>query len=715
MATKHPTKKPKQAWLDTSLPIDKRVELLMSAMTIEEKISQIRHESDAIPRLGIPFYNWWNECLHGVGRAGKATVFPQAIGLGATFDDALMRDIGTAVSDEARAKHHAALRRGFHAMYFGLTFWTPNINLFRDPRWGRGQETYGEDPFLTSRMGVNYIRGLQGSDPKHLKVSACAKHFAVHSGPEKTRHQFDAVVSPRDLAESYLPQFEAAATEAHVESFMTAYNRANGEACSASSLLLGRYLRGEWGFKGHVVSDAGAVDDVFTGHKLAKSMAEAAAMALKAGVDVGVGNAYRALPEALEQGLVTEADIDAALRRALTTRFRLGMFDPPAEVPYARIPTSVVNCEAHRRLALKAARESMTLLKNEGGLLPLDPKKIRSVMVIGPEAYDPEALYGNYFGHSPNMSTFMAGLVGYLDPGVQVYYQKGCDVIGGNFSPWSVPSADPNDFHMTSAQPDVIIAMVGWRPSLEGEEGDAGDGDRKEIGLPGHQLELLQRLAAIGKPVIAVVTSGSAVELEWASKNIPAILMTWYPGEAGGQALAETLFGDNNPAGRLPVTVPRSLDDVPPFEDYSMKGRTYRFSTKAPRYAFGDGLSYTTFRYGALRPAAKKIKVGQPLKVSVAVKNTGKRAGDEVVQVYLRHENPPVPAPLRALVAFKRIHLRAGETKIVTLAIRAKEMRLFKDDGTPFIPAGTCTLFAGGCQPEIGMGKTVNAKFAIAD
>ncbi|MGI6495768.1 MAG: glycoside hydrolase family 3 C-terminal domain-containing protein [Kiritimatiellia bacterium] len=698
-------------WLDTKQPLEKRVQLLMDAMTIEEKISQIRHESDAIPRLGIPFYNWWNECLHGVGRAGKATVFPQSIGLGATFDEPLMREIGTAVSDEARAKHHAALRRGFHAMYFGLTFWTPNINLFRDPRWGRGQETYGEDPFLTARMGVAYIKGLQGNDPKYLKVSACAKHFAVHSGPEKLRHEFDAHISRRDLAESYLPQFEAAVKEARVESFMTAYNRVYGEACSASSLLLGDYLRGGWGHKGHVVSDAGAVDDIFQNHKVAPSMAAAAAMALKAGCDVGVGDAYRSLPEALEQGLVTAEDIDRALRNALTVRFRLGMFDPPSQVPYARIKPDVVNCEAHRRLAHKAARESMTLLKNEGNLLPLDPGKIRSVMVVGPEAYNPEALHGNYFGHSPNLSTFMAGLVDYLDPGVQVYYVKGCDAIGGTFSPSSVPSADPRDFHMTSARPDVILAMVGWLPSLEGEEGDAGDGDRKDIGLPGHQLELLKRLHATGKPVVAVVTSGSAVELEWAAGNIPAILMTWYPGEAGGRALAETLFGDNNPAGRLPVTVPRSLADVPPFEEYAMKGRTYRFSTKEPRYAFGHGLSYTTFRYSAFKPASPEIRAGRPLKVSVTVTNTGRRAGDEVVQVYLRHEKAPVPAPLLQLAAFKRIHLKAGASKTVTLAIRPEPMRLYRDDGTPFVPSGTCTLFAGGCQP--GHGKVKTASFRI--
>ena len=708
-AKERKTDKVNRRFLDVRRPLDERVAILVGQMTLREKIAQMQHQAPPIPRLGVPKYVWWNECLHGVGRAGKATVFPQAIGLAATFDAPLVGRVAAAISDEARAKHHDAARRGNREMYFGLTFWSPNVNLFRDPRWGRGQETYGEDPHLTARLGVAFIRGLQGDDPRHLKVAACAKHFAVHSGPEPLRHVFDARCGGRDLRESYLPHFEACVREARVEAVMGAYNRANGEACCASPTLLGRILRDEWGFDGHFVSDCGAIEDICKHHKLADSMAAAAALAVRAGCDLCCGGAYQSLLEAVQQGLLTEAEIDRSATRLFRTRFLLGMFDPEKSVRWAAIPPSVVHGAAHRRLALEAARKSVVLLKNEGGLLPLDPAKLRTLAVVGPNAGATDVLHGNYYGQSPALATILAGIVGAVPACVQVHHFKGCEVTGG-----AAPDAGGiRGWHIENHGIDLIVAVLGWNPALEGEEGDAGDGDRREIGLPGHQLELLKILKESGKPVILVLTGGSPIELEWAAENIPAILMAWYPGEAGGPAVADVLFGRANPSGRLPVTFVKSLDQVPPFGEYAMRGRTYRFLEAAPRWRFGYGLSYTTFAYRNLRLSWPRICEGGFVTVKADVTNTGSRAGEEVAQMYVRDLAASVPVPRCQLAGFSRVALRPGQTKTVSFTLRADQLVCHADDGRPFLEPGEFQVSVGGGQPDDPASGAVSASLAL--
>ena len=584
-----PTDSPVPIYTDPDQPIEARVQDLISRMTLEEKVSQTLHGSPAIERLGVPEYNWWNECLHGVARAGRATVFPQAIAMAATFDPERLKQVGQAVSDEARAKHHQALRQGNRGWYFGLTFWSPNINIFRDPRWGRGQETYGECPHLTARLGVAYVQGLQGEDPRYLKLVANAKHYAVHSGPEPERHGFDAVVNDKDLWETYLPAFEALVCEARVASVMGAYNRTNGEPCCASPTLLEEILRDTWGFTGHVVSDCGAICDIWKHHKAVETAAEAAAAAVKAGRDLNCGGTYIHLVGAVEKGLLDEADIDRALRRLFTARFQLGMFDPEDRVPYAAIAPEVVGCPAHRELARRTARDAMVLLKNDG-LLPL-AKDLASVGIVGPNAMAVQPLLGNYHGHSPQLTTPLEGIVGSVSPGTQISYHPGCSLAGSG-------AIDEGGLRFVLGEADVIVAVVGLAPSLEGEEGEAseeaaseGGGDRVGLSLPGRQEELLKFLATLGKPVVCVMTGGSAIECRWALENLPAVLMAWYPGEAGGEALADLLFGDACPSGRMPVTVPYSLDDLPPFTDYAMAGRTYRYMTTEPLVPFGFGLS----------------------------------------------------------------------------------------------------------------------------
>ncbi|MFZ4398181.1 MAG: glycoside hydrolase family 3 N-terminal domain-containing protein, partial [Kiritimatiellia bacterium] len=534
--------------LDTRLPFPERVSSLISQMTLREKISQLLNASPPIPRLGIPAHNWWNECLHGVARAGKATVFPQAIGMAASFDADLMHQVATAISDEARAKHHEAARIGNRGIYFGLTFWTPNINIFRDPRWGRGQETYGEDPHLTARMGVAFVKGLQGKDKRYLKLVATAKHFAVHSGPEKDRHGFNAVVSGRDFRETYLPAFKALVTEARVQSVMGAYNRTYGEPCCGSALLLQKILREEWGFDGYVVSDCWALNDFHTHHKVTATPEETTALALKNGCDIECGVLYGALLAACQQGLVQEADIDRALQRLFVARFKLGMFDPESMVPYAKIRPEVVNCAKHRKLARRMACESLVLLKNNGAL-PLR-KDLANMAVVGPNAMNQMALLGNYNGFAPQMTTILEGILGKVSPGTQVIYHKGCELTGGNPT-----NLNPEgSIELVPFQDlDAIIAVVGYTAQLEGEEGcTESEGDRSQYGLPGHQQHLIEQLHKTGKPLILVVTAGSPVDLNWASAHADAILLAWYPGEEGGNAVADVLFGDYNPAGRLP-------------------------------------------------------------------------------------------------------------------------------------------------------------------
>ncbi len=681
--------------LDHRLPIAARVQALTAQLTLREKIAQLLHSAPPVPRLQIPAYNWWNECLHGVARAGRATVFPQAIGMAAAFDAPLLGRVAAAISDEARAKHHDALRRGYRGQYFGLTFWTPNINIFRDPRWGRGQETYGEDPHLTARLGVAFVRGLQGKHPRYLKTVATAKHFAVHSGPEALRHSFNAVVSPRDLRETYLPAFRALVKEAGVASVMGAYNRVNGEPCCGSRVLLEDILRREWGFQGYVVSDCWALQDFHQGHRVTAGPAESAALALRQGCDINCGVLYAELVRAVQAGLVTEAEVDRACQRLFTARMKLGMFDPPARVPFARLRPAVVNCARHRRLALQMARESIVLLENRRGLLPLR-RDLKQLAIIGPNALNPAALLGNYYGVAPRMTSVLEGLLGQLPAGVQAGYAQGCEPDGSG--PLFFGECGREFMKST----EVIIAVVGYTAELEGEEnGTRGgaEGDRARYGLPGRQLELLQALRANGKPLVAVVLAGSPVDLSWLRANADAVLFAWYPGEAGGQAIADVIFGDYNPAGRLPITFPKSYAQLPPFTDYRLRGRTYRFMTKPPQYRFGYGLSYTSFRYRRLRLSRGVIRAGDPLSVSVELRNTGARDGDEVVQLYLSAREASVPVPRLHLEGFRRLHLRAGQETTVRFRLRPEQFAAYDDRGRPFIEPGAFRVAVGGGQP----------------
>ncbi len=706
---KSKTTSQKAIYADPAQPISVRVADLITQMTLSEKVSQMLHGAPAIERLGIPAYNWWNECLHGVGRAGIATVFPQAIGMAATWNVDLLHRVAVAISDEARAKHHAALGEdGSSAQYYGLTFWTPNINIFRDPRWGRGQETYGEDPYLTSRMGVTFIKGLQGDDPKYLKLAATAKHYAVHSGPESERHYFDARVDERDLRETYLPAFEAAVREAKVASVMGAYNRTNGEPCCASPTLLQKILREEWefggpdGVEGHVVSDCWAIHDIHANHRVVKTAPEAAALAVKNGCDLNCGHTYGALLVAVEQGLIDEATIDAALTRLFTLRFKLGMFDPPEMVPYAQIPIEVNDSAAHRALALETARESIVLLKNDG-VLPLNKAALKTIAVIGPNADDDLVLLGNYFGMPSRSVTPLQGIRDKARAGVEVLYVPGCGIRDYDKSGFAAAVA-------AAKQADVVIAVMGLSQLVEGEEGqeegiktgEHSTGDRTDLNLPGVQEALLQAVAATGKPLVVVLLNGSAVAVNWAEEHAAAIVEAWYPGEEGGTALADVLFGDYNPAGRLPVTFYKSVDDLPPFRDYAMAGRTYRYFAGEVLYPFGYGLSYTTFAYSDLTLSADKIKAGESLEVSVKVKNTGDRSGDEVVQLYVRDAAPShgeASVPIRQLQGFTRVHLEPGAQQTVTFTLTPRQMSLFTDDGQWVVEPGVFEVSVGGGQP----------------
>jgi beta-glucosidase len=691
---------PGPAYQDVTLPVEKRVADLVARLTLEEKVSQMVHDAPAIERLGIPKYNWWSECLHGVARAGIATVFPQAIGLAATWNVDLLQRIAVAISDEARAKHHEAVRQGIRDIYKGLTFWSPNINIFRDPRWGRGQETYGEDPYLTARLGVAFVQGLQGDDPHYLKLVATPKHFAVHSGPEAERHRFDARVDERDLRETYLPAFEACIREGKAASVMGAYNRTNGEPCCASPTLLDKILRQEWGFDGYVVSDCWAIGDIYKHHKVVATVEEAAALAVQAGCDLNCGEAYSALLAAVAQGLIAEETIAQAVQRLFTARFRLGLFDPPEMVPYAQIPFAVNDSPAHRALALQAARESIVLLKNQNHCLPLRPD-LQAIAVIGPNADDATVLLGNYHGTPSRSVTPRQGLQARVSPATAVLYAPGCDLLDENTASFAEAIA-------LAERAEVVIFVGGISQQVEGEEGQRegvgsglrSRGDRTDLTLPGVQEALLQALHATGKPVILVLLNGSALAVNWANAHLPAIVEAWYPGEEGGTALAEVLFGDYNPGGRLPVTFYKSLADLPPFEDYRMEGRTYRYFRGEPLFPFGYGLSYTTFAYSNLRLSARTIAPSETLTVSVDVQNVGERAGDEVVQLYVSDVAASVPVPIRQLGGFARIHLGPGEKQTVNFTLTPRQLSLIDDAGRRVIEPGEFQLAVGGRQPE---------------
>jgi beta-glucosidase len=848
---------PPAPYLDTRLPIEQRVDDLVSRMTLEEKISQMRDHAAAIPRLGVPRYDWWNEGLHGVAFGGYATNFPQVIGMAATWDTGLVHRMAEVVSTEARAKYHQAMREDHHEMFFGLTFWAPNVNIFRDPRWGRGQETYGEDPFLTGRMAVAFVSGMQGSDPRYLKVVSTPKHFAVHSGPEPLRHRFDVKVSPHDLEDTYLPAFRAAVTEAHAQSVMCAYNAVDGFPACASPMLLRDHLRDDWRFDGYVVSDCAAVADIATGHRFAPDFAHASAVAIKAGTDLecqyGEGAAFSALADSVKQGLLAEADLDRAVKRLFTARFRLGMFDPPDSYAYGRIPFSEVDSAEHRALALRAAREAIVLLENDEGFLPLSPGT-RTIAVVGPTAELVQSLQGNYNGTPPDPVSPLAGIErrfkdakvlyaqgstlaeGFAVPiahtalravdgreGLTGEYFSAPDLSGEpvavrvdravNFN-WDkavpVPGLPRNDFsvrwtgtftppapgdyrlgarvafcyacesheqfrlyvdgkpvagtagnekaeaplhfddtrphpirldyrHGTAAagidlvwQPpaaalaaeavaaaqrsDVVIAFVGLSPQLEGEEmpvkleGFAG-GDRTDIRLPGVQRALLQALKATGKPLVIVLTSGSALAVPDEERYATAILEAWYPGEEGGTAIAETLAGDNNPAGRLPLTFYASLDQLPPFEEYSMANRTYRYFGGKPLHGFGYGLSYSRFEYGNLKLSSQSLGAGEPLTVDVDVRNAGTRAGDEVAQLYLTQPKAAL-TPLRTLGGFTRVHVEPGASVHLRFELDPRTLGQVDEKGERVVVAGRYVVAVGGAQPAEFPGA-VTASFEV--
>lgn len=829
-----------------NLSTQDRVDDLVSRMTLEEKVSQLVYESPAVERLGVPEYNWWNECLHGVGRAGKATVFPQAIGMAAAFDTNLMLRIGDAISDEARAKHHEAIRRGKRGIYQGLTFWTPNINIFRDPRWGRGMETYGEDPYLTGELAVSFIKGLQGNDPNYFKTIATAKHFVVHSGPESSRHYFDAQIGDRDFWETYTPHFKAAVERANVQSVMCAYNRFDGEACCGSSYLLNDLLRNVWGFKGYVVSDCWALVDFYAWHKVSKSKLDASALALKSGTDLNCGEVFPSLVQAIDSGLIAEFDVDIALKRLLTSRFQLGMFDSDKIVPYVHIPYDIVNCEKHQKLAIEAAQKSMVLLKNENKLLPLS-KNLKTIAVIGPNADDEDVLLANYNGHPEKAITPLKGIRKKLGENTDVLYARGCDLAEGlpyltpvpaeflfvdknltqkglkasfydnitfqgspvsseihddvNFNWWEnapvenvsddnfgvrwtgyilAPKSgeyylggdgmngysiylneeqivefyarDMNlkkykkvmlqggvaykiriDYYNTERtalmkfvwqipeenkekqaldianKADVVIMFMGLSPRLEGEEMDVEvegfkGGDRIALDLPDIQIKLMKKLKETGKPLVLVLLNGSALAINWESENIPAILEAWYPGQSAGTAIADILFGDYNPSGKLPVTFYKSADDLPNFENYEMDGRTYRYFNKEPLYPFGFGLSYANFEYSNLI-LPDKVNSTEGIRMSVEVKNNSNIAGEEVVQLYIKDIEASVPIPNLSLKGVQRVFLNAGEAKRVEFNITPDMLALYNDDMCHVVESGVFEISVGGLQPYFNKTK----------
>ncbi|HEX4343175.1 MAG TPA: glycoside hydrolase family 3 C-terminal domain-containing protein, partial [Verrucomicrobiae bacterium] len=704
-----PTVTTPEIWKDASQPRAARVQDLISRMSLAEKIQEMRNGAAAIPRLGVPSYDFWSECLHGVARSGTATVFPQAIGMAATWDTSLLHDIADVIATEARAKHndYVAKHNGDSARYYGLTFWTPNINIFRDPRWGRGQETYGEDTFLTSRLGVAFIRGLQGDDPDHVKAMACAKHFAVHSGPEPARHTFDVEPSERDFYETYLPHFEAAVREGHVGAVMGAYNSVYGLPACANPLLLTDLLRKQWGFDGHVVSDCGAIYDIYANHKTVDTSEEAAARAVQAGDDLCCGTDYNSLTRAVKNGLISEKEVDVAVSRLFDARFRLGMFDPPEKDPYARITLDQNDTPEHEALALKTAQESVVLLKNNG-LLPLDRSRIKRIAVLGGNANSIPVLLGNYNGNPARPVTILKG--------IQEVAGANIDVIYATNSPYplmvaqageSAPVREMQAALEVAQKADVIIYVGGISPQLEGEEmhvsydGFLG-GDRTRIELPAVQTDLLKALYATGKRIVFVNCSGSAIAMPWEATNLPAIVQAWYPGEQGGRAVADILFGETNPSGRLPVTFYRATSDLPAFEDYSMTNRTYRYFSGTPLFAFGHGLSYTKFNYAAPKLEHRKVAADQTIKLSFTLKNSGLRDGEEVAQVYFRHIKSAVPQPRLALCGFARVLILKDKTAHISVEIPAERLRYWDTIQKKYVvEIGAYELLIGAASDDI--------------
>lgn len=717
------------------IPRQERIDDLISRLTLQEKVNMMMHGSKGVERLGIPDYNWWNEALHGVARAGLATVYPQTIGMAATFDPETHLQTFTYVSDEARAKYNDAVSRGEYKQYYGLTFWTPNINIFRDPRWGRGQETYGEDPFLTSKMGVATVKGLQGDHPDYYKTHACAKHFAVHSGPEWNRHSFDVVVTSKDLWETYLPAFESLVKDGDVREFMGAYNRYDGDPCCGSAFLLQDVLRGKWNYDGLVVSDCWAINDFYVvgHHETHKDAAAASAAAVLTGTDVECGSAYVNLIQAVEDGLITEKDIDVSVRRLLNGLFELGFFDPASVVPWSNIPYSNVDSQEHKEHALKVARQSVVLLKNENDLLPIEPSKVKKIAVVGPNADDAQMMLGNYNGTPSHTVTILEGIRAAY-PGAEVNYERGCDLVEGYVyvdprlqrgfraqgyeglsaeqlaeiqrrekerqallaaAPKPIPSENytPEALAGFAAKmaegTDVIFFVGGLAPTIEGEEmrvtidGFKG-GDRERIELPEVQGKMLKALKATGKPVVFVLCSGSAVALEQNEADYDALVCAWYGGQAGGTAVGDIVSGKVSPSGRLPITFYKSTAQLPDFLDYNMKGRTYRYMTEEPLYPFGYGLSYADISYGKAKLSSKSVKAGDSVTVTVDLKNNSKVDSDEIVQVYVKRLGD-ADAPLKALKGFQRVSMKAGESKSVSVELPADSFEYYDSEADDLV------------------------------
>lgn len=681
----------------------RRAEELVGKMTLEERAGQLRYEAPAIPRLGVPAYNWWGESLHGVARAGMATVFPQAIGMAAAFDDELLEKVAACIAVEGRAKYNAYSAHGDRDIYKGLTFWAPNVNIFRDPRWGRGHETYGEDPYLTASLGKAYVRGLQG-DGETMKAAACAKHFAVHSGPEELRHEFNAEVSAKDMEETYLPAFEALVKEAQVEAVMGAYNRVNGEPCCGSNTLIREILRGKWGFAGHVVSDCWAIRDFHEKHMVTSTPEESAAMALNAGCDLNCGHTYLHVLAAYEQGLVSEETITRAAVRLFTTRFLLGLFD---QSEYDSIPYEVVECEEHIAVADRIAKESVVLLKNDG-ILPLALEKCKTIGVIGPNADSRRALVGNYHGTSSEYVTIAEGIRRYTEGKARVLCSEGCSLFEDKTEALAMRGDRLKEAQIVAEHSDVVVLCLGLDETLEGEEGDTGNsyasGDKLSLLLPEPQRELMQAIADTKKPVVFCLMAGSAIDLSFPAEHFGAVLQLWYPGARGGKSVAEILFGETSPSGKLPVTFYQSLEELPPFTDYSMEGRTYRYMEGKAQYPFGFGLTYgdvSVTEAKVTEVSEERDDLGLPqVRVKVTAENRGARDTDEVLQIYVKNRDSGLAVKNPSLCAFKRIHLKSGQRLETELTIAGRAFSVVDQQGRRLAEGSHFTLYAGTQQPD---------------
>jgi len=676
---------------------EKAIELV-AKMTLEEKASQLTYNSPAIERLGIPAYNWWNEGLHGVARAGTATSFPQAIGLAAMFDDEFLMKIANAIAKEARAKYNKSSKHGDRDIYKGLTLWSPNINIFRDPRWGRGHETYGEDPFLTARLGVSFIKGLQG-DKDILMTAACAKHFAVHSGPEDIRHEFNAEVSQKDLWETYLPAFEACVKEGEVEAVMGAYNRTNGEPCCGSYTLLRDILRGKWGFEGHVVSDCWAIKDFHMHHMVTKTAEESAALAIDAGCDLNCGNIYLLILTALKEGLITEEHITRAAQRLFTTRFKLGLLE---KTDYDDISYDVVECREHRELAIEAARKSSVLLKNDS-VLPLDKSKLKTIGVIGPNANSRLALKGNYYGTSSRYITVLEGIQDEVGEDVRVLFSKGCELSKDRTEVLANADDRLMEALTVAEHSDIVILCLGLDETIEGEETDEGNnygsGDKKDLQLPQVQINLLKKVIEVGKPIVLCLMAGSAIDLSYAHDHVNGILLTWYPGARGGKSIADLLFGNCSPSGKLPVTFYSSLENLPAFTDYTMKKRTYRYIEETPLYPFGYGLTYgdITIKHTEL---ISPPEIDKDIEIKVIVENSGNIVLEDVIQVYVKDEESSLAVKNTSLCGFKRVRVESRLQKEIELSIPFDSLKVVNNNGERILDSTKFSLYVGFSQPD---------------